>query len=393
MKFLPYVLKHLRRNKVRTLSTVLGMAICIFLVCVLQTMTDAMRKSLESAAPDRLVTRHNVSLVFDLPLAYKPRIERVPGVRRVAVANWFGGYYQDEKNFFANFAVEAEPYLEMYPEIILPPDQKEAFLKDLKGAIVGRVTAEKFGWEVGDTVPLQSVIPPYQLPNRLWEFTIRGIYDVDLDRYPGFDRTMMFFHFRHLYEALGQRVNAGTFYVQIDDPSRAAAIARTIDAEFENSAEQTKTETEQAFFASFAAMGGNLTRLLNFIGMAVAFTVLLVTANTMSMAVRERRTEIAVLKTLGFPGWLVMILILVEALLISVSAGLIGIGLAWLLVRAIPSLPGAGALSFFGITNLTVSAVVASLTFGIAVLLGLSAGFVPAFGSYRARITSMLRTT
>jgi putative ABC transport system permease protein len=390
MKFLPYVLKHLRRNRLRTISTIVGMAVCIFLVCVLQTMTEAMRVGLEAAAPDRLVTRHSVSLVFNLPHSYKPKIERIPGVKSVAASNWFGGYYQDMKNFFPNFAVEAEPYLAMYPEFAIPPDQKAEFLKDMKGAILGRSTAEKFGWKVGDVIPMQSIIPPYQI-GRPFEFTVRGIYDVDLDKHPGTDQTMMFFHYKYLYESTGQRVGVGLYVVQLADPGAAAQVSKTIDQAFDNSDVQTKSETEKAFFGSFAALGGNLATLLNSIGLAVAFTILLVTANTMSMAVRERRTEIAVLKTLGFPSWLVMALILVEALLIGLAAGALGIGLAALFVGVIPSLPGAGALSFFGITRLAISPFVAALTFSIAVTLGVTAGFMPAWGSYRARITDMLR--
>ena len=294
------------------------------------------------------------------------------------------------KNFFPNFAVEAEPYLAMYPEIIVPAAEKEAFLKDMKGAIIGRATATKFGWKVGDVIPMQSIIPPYQI-GRPFEFTVRGIYDVDVAKHPGFDQTMMYFHYKYLYESTGQRAGVGLFVVQIADPGASAQVSKLIDSTFENSDVQTKSETEKAFFGSFAALGGNLALLLNSIGLAVAFTILLVTANTMSMAVRERRTEIAVLKTLGFPSWLVMALILVEALVIGVVAGIVGIGLAALFVGAIPSMPGAGALSFFGITRLTISPWVAALTFAIAVTLGLVAGFMPAWGSYRARITEMLR--
>lgn len=390
MKYLPYVLKHLRKNRVRTVSTILAMAFCIFLVCVLQTTTFAIRAGLDAAAPDRLVTRHRVSLVFNLPNAYKPKLERLPGVKRVAASNWFGGYYQDPKNFFTNFAVESEEYFTMYPEYIVPADQMAAYLKDMRGAMLGRITAEKYGWKIGDTFQLTSMIPPYQVGGP-FEFTVRAIYDTDDERYPGTDGSMMFFHYKYLYERTGQRAGVGIYAVQLADPSQAAAISKAIDSEFENSDVQTKTETEKAFIASFAALGGNLAALLNSIGLAVAFTILLVTANTMSMAVRERRTEIAVLKTLGFPSVLVMILVLVEAAVIGLAAGLLGLALAAGLFAILPSLPGAGFLGFFGISKLAISTPVAALTFGIAVLLGLLAGFVPAWESYRARITEMLR--
>jgi putative ABC transport system permease protein len=390
MKYLPYVLKHLGKNRIRTISTVLGMAVCIFLVCVLQTMTEAMRLAFDAAAPDRLITRHRVSLVFNMPNAYGSKLSGIPGVKSVSASNWFGGYYQDPKNFFTNFAVESETYFPMHPEFSVPPDQYAAYLRDMRGCIIGRQTADAFGWTIGSVIPLTSFIPPYQI-GRPFEFTVRGIYDVDEGRHPGVDKGMLFFHYRHLYEATGQRVGVGTYNVQIDDPAKSASIAKAIDAEFENSDVQTKTESEKAFLASFAALGGNLALLLNAIGLAVAFTILLVTANTMSMAVRERRTEIAVLKTLGFPSGLVMALILVEAVVIGLVAGILGVGLASWFLTILGSLPGAGALASFGITNLKVSPVVAALTFALAVVLSLVAGFAPAWGSYRARITDMLR--
>jgi putative ABC transport system permease protein len=391
MKYLPYVLKHLGKNKIRTLSTIIGMAVCIFLVCVLQTVTEAMRRGLDSAAPDRLITRHHVSLVFNMPNAYGPKLARIPGVKSVAASNWFGGYYQDQKNFFTNFAVESETYFPMHPEFKIPPDQMAEYMRDMRGCVVGRLTAEKYGWKIGDVVPLTSVIPPYQI-GRPFEMTVRAIYDVDLQQNPGTDRSFLFFHYKYLYEGTGQRAGIGTFNVQINDPSQSAAIAKAIDAVFENSDVQTKTETERAFFEGFAALGGNLTRLLNAIGLAVAFTILLVSANTMSMAVRERRTEIAVLKTLGFPSALVMALILVEAVVIGVVSGVLGLGFATAFLAIVPKLPGAGALGAFGISNLAVSPFVSMLTLSIALVLSVLAGFTPAWGSYRARITDMLRS-
>jgi putative ABC transport system permease protein len=391
MKYLPYVLKHLGKNRIRTLSTVLGMAVCIFLVCVLQTMTEAMRQGLEAAAPDRLITRHSVSLVFNMPNAYGPKLARVPGVKNVAASNWFGGYFQDPKNFFTNFAVESETYFAMHPEFEVPPDQMAEYMKDMRGAIVGRTTAKTFGWTIGSVIPLTSFIPPYQI-GRPFEFTVRAIYDVDEAKHPGVDKGMLFFHYKYLYESTGRRAGIGTFSVQINDPSKAAAISKAIDATFENSDVQTKTESEKAFLASFAALGGNLALLLNVIGLAVAFTILLVTANTMSMAVRERRTEIAVLKTLGFPSMLVMALVLVEAIVIGLVAGALGVTLATWFLTVLPNMPGAGALAAFGITNLKVSPLVAFVTFGLALVLSLVAGFTPAYGTYRARITDMLRS-
>jgi putative ABC transport system permease protein len=389
MKYLPYILKHLRRNWIRTTSTILGMAVCIFLICTLQTVLAAIDYSLEAAGAQRLWTRHAVSLMFQVPLSYKARIAAVPGVRRVATANWFNGIYKDPKNFFANFAIDAEEYLAAYPEMQVPPDQRAAFMADRRGALVGRRLAERFGWKVGDVVQLESAIPYYQI-GRPFDFVIRGIYDADLVNNPGTDIQTMFFHFAYVYEATARRTQAGTYVVEIDDPDRAAAISRAIDALFDNSDAQTKTETESAFTAGFISMAGNLSLLLNAIGMAVAFTILFVTANTMSMAIRERRTEIAVLKTLGFPGATVLALVLAESLTIGVLGGAIGLLLGWSSLQALQQVPMLGAiLTFYPRLGLTPA--VASIGLGSAVLLGLAAGIVPAVSAYRARVTEMLR--
>ena len=394
MRFLPYLLKHLRRNWIRTLSTVMAMAVCIFLFCTLQTIIAAVTWGLKSANASRLVTRHAVSLVYNLPITYKDKIEGLPGVKNVASSNWFfgflGGGQPDYRNFFANFAVDGEEYLAIYPEYILTPEEKKAFLEDRRGCIVGPETAAKFGWKVGDTFQLESVIPPYRV-GRPFDFVIRGIYGVDDVKYPGTDGRLMFFNWKYLYESTQERAGVGTFAVEISDPSQAGATSKAIDALFENSDRQTKTETEAAFRAGFVSLAGNLALLLNGIGLAVTFTILLVTANTMSMAVRERRTEIAVLKTLGFGSRLVMALILAEAILLGVLGGAVGLGLSALMIEALPSIPYVGdAVRQF--PNLGLSLPVGVLGFGVALFLGLTAGVVPALNAYRARITDMLRT-
>ncbi len=393
MRYLPYVLKHLRKSWVRTTSTVLAMSVCIFLFCTLQTVIAAVNWGLKSANASRLVTRHAVSLVYNLPIAYKQRIAQLPGVKSVATSNWFFGFpgaTPDFKNFFANFAIDPEEYLAIYPEYLLTPQAKADFLADRRGCIVGPETAAKFGWKVGSSFQLESVIPPYRT-GKPFEFVIRGIYRVDDVRYPGTDGRLMFFHWKYLDEATRGRAGAGTYNVEIADPQQAGAVARAIDAQFENSERQTKTETEAAFRASFASLSGNLALLLNGIGIAVTFTILLVTANTMSMAVRERRTEIAVLKTLGFGSRLVMALVLAESLVLGLLGGAVGLGLGALMIKALPRLPFIGdAVRQF--PNLGLSPQVAALGFAIALFIGLAAGLVPALSAYRARITEALRT-
>jgi len=389
MKFAPLILKHLRRNWIRTLSTVLAMSLCILLFCTLQTVVEAVNFALHAGNAGRLVTRHYVSLVFNLPLNYKQKIEAIPGVKETVMNWWFGGVYRDPKNFFANFATEPQAFLDVYPEIMLPPDQKERWLHDRRGAIVGRKLAQRFGWKVGDTLELESTIPPYRVGHP-FDFVVDGIYDTDEAKYPGTDLNSMYFDYKYLYEATGRNLGIGYLTEKIDDPKNAGAISKAIDAEFENSDTPTKTETEQAFLAGFVAMAGNLAFLLNGIGLAVAFTILLVTANTMSIAVRERQQEIGVLKTLGFSSGLVMTLILSEALLIGALGGLIGIGISVGILKILPSVPMIGDV-LAGYPNFGLSTTTTALGVGIALLLGLVAGFFPAMTGYRARITEVLR--
>src|SRR5262245_53588043 len=265
MKFLPYILKHLRRNWIRTASTVVAIAVCIFLFCTLQSVLAAVDSLLESSSSKRLVTRHAVSLVFDLPLSYENRIATVPGLQRVAISTWFGGTLPAKKegqsdskkaegaegsttdwsNFFPNMAIEAEPYLLMYPEYKLPPDQYQSFMQDQRGALIGRKLADKFKWKLGDTFFLESFIPPYRKPDGPFEFVVRGIFDAD-EKHPNTDTNIMYFHFKYLHEATGRTVTAGTYVSEIADPDQAGTVSKAIDALFENSDNQTRTETEKA---------------------------------------------------------------------------------------------------------------------------------------------------
>jgi putative ABC transport system permease protein len=391
MRYLPYILKHLRRLWLRSLLTVLAMTFCIFVFCVLQTFLAAVNQNLRAGNSSRLVTRHAVSLVFNLPIAYRDRIAGVPDVTNIAMENWFGGARKagDFKDFFPNLAVEAEPFLKMYPEYILTEEEKRAWLDDQSGCILGPSTAQRFGWKIGDTFQLESFIPPYRI-GKPFEFTIRGIYKTDEKNFPGTDKTVMFFHYKYLYEATGRRIGVGTYVTTITDPNQAGTVSHAIDALFENSDAQTHTETEQAFRASFIAMAGNLALLLNSIGLAVIFVILLVTANTMSMAVRERRTEMGVLKTLGFSSGKVMGLVLAEAGVLGALGGAIGIFFSTGMIQALPHLPFIGD-AVRGIADFGLPAKVALTGFCLALGIGLISGLAPALAAYRARITDLLR--
>jgi len=409
MKYLPFVLKHLRRNWVRTGSTVVAMAVCIFLLCTLRSVLAEVDGMLAASSASRLVTRHSVSLTFNLPLAYEARIQSVPGVKRVAKTAWFGGSLPAKKegqadgdsdsttdwsNFFNNMAVDVETYFAMYPELVIPPDQWQSFKETRMGCVIGSKLAKKFNWKVGDKFFLESFIPPYRRRSGPFEFVVSGIYDADSAKFPGTDVSSMYFHYEYLKEGVAPRdVGVGTFMVEINDGNQAASMGKTIDALFENSSATSITETEQAFKASFIAMAGNLAFLLNGIGLAVAFTILLVTANTMSMAVRERRTEIGVLKTLGFSSAHVMGFVVGEALLLGVLGGALGVFGSQALLIGISNTPGiADILAGIGLSGLELKPDVATLGFFIAVVLGLFAGLVPALSAYRARITDILRT-
>jgi putative ABC transport system permease protein len=391
MKFLSLIFKHLRKSWIRTLSTVVAMSVCIFLFCTLHSVLEAVNFGLHSGNAKRLITRHYVSLVNTLPMNYKAKVAAMPGVTNTVINVWFGGIYRDPKYFFANFAVEPEALLQVFPEIMLPEEQKQKWLHDRRGCIVGRKLAEKWNWKVGDTFELESAIPPYRIGHP-FDFVIDGIYDTDEKRYPATDLNSMYFDFNYLYEATKSRSYSGIGWltVEIKDPNQAGAISKAIDAEFENTDVPTKTETEQAFLAGFVSLAGNLSLLLNGIAAAVAFTILLVTANTMSIAVRERQQEIAVLKTLGYTSGLVMLLVLGEALLIGLMGGLLGVVISVAILRLLPRVPVLGDI-VANFPNFGLSVQTLAIGIGFALLLGLAAGLFPALMAYRAKIVDALR--
>jgi putative ABC transport system permease protein len=274
----------------------------------------------------RLVSTNATGIVFTLPIAYANRLQAVPGVESVTWANWFGGRYGDGKRFFATFAVDPKTYLEMYPEMIIPPDQKEAFLRERTAALVGKHLMEAFGWKLGQNVTEQGTIFPGD-----WTFTIRAVY-VPTD--PAIGEDALVFHHEYMEERLGRPGQAGWYILKIDKTENAPTIAKTIDDMFKNSSFATKTGTEQAFNASFATMWGNVSLLMGTIGTAVVFAILLVTANAMMMSARERTREVAVLKTIGFRDTTLFGVVMLEAGVIAVTGAVIGLGGAKLLYKS-----------------------------------------------------------
>jgi putative ABC transport system permease protein len=383
VKYLHLVRKNLGRKKLRTLFTVLSILVAFVLFALLAALRVAFEGGVELAGADRLITIHKVSLIQPLPVSYESDIEAVDGVTAVAHASWFGGVYQDPKNFFGQMAVEPEEWLEMYPEYVLTEEERSAWLRDRTGAIVGRGLADRFGWEVGDRVPLQATIWTKKDGSRLWELTIDGIYDGAEE---GTDTTQMFFHYDYFDEArqFGQGV-VGWYVVRVADPERAAAVAEGVDALFRNSPAETKTATEKAFVQAFANQIGDVGAIVTGILAAVFFTMLLVAGNTMAQSVRERTSELGVLKTIGFTDGKVLGLVLAEALAISFLGG----GLGLFLGAGIVSGVGAGLGQYLPAFYLRG----ADLGLGLALvaLVGLAAGILPALQARRLDVVNALR--
>jgi putative ABC transport system permease protein len=382
MKFLPLVWKNLARRKVRTIFTALSIVIAFLLFGILSAIRVAFGAGVDVTGADRLMTTHKVSIILPLPISYGEQIARVPGVTKITHANWFGGIYKDPKNFFAQYAVEPATYLEIFPEIKLPEAQKRAWLADRTGAIVGRVTADRFGFKVGDHIPIQATIFIKRDGSRMFDFTIDGIYDGP----KGFDTSAFVFQYDYLKEASpGYSANQVGWYVfRIADPRHAQQVVNRVDALFANSPAETKTATEKAFAEGFAKQTGNIGAIIGAIVSAVFFTMLLVAGNTMAQSVRERTSEIAVLKTLGFGNGQVMGLVLAESCLLALSAAALGLGVAWLIDSR--GDPTGGFLPVFYLPP-------RDLLLGLllAAAFGLLTGLLPAYQAMRLPIVDALR--
>jgi len=376
MKYARLIWVNLRRNMRRTVLTVMSVAVAFFLFTTLRSVVTALNAVSEVGSESRLVVSSAMGITFPLPQSYYERLRAQEGVESVTWANWFGGVYVDPSNFFAQFAIDAETYLPMYPEVQVPDDQRTAFLAERTGALVGSGLMERFGWSLGQSVTLQGTILPGD-----WEFTIRAVYDPDP---PSYGDQLFFFHYDYLYEGSNQQMSPGWYALQLADPTAAPIIIDRIDRVFENSTAPTKTETERAFQTGFVTMWGNIGFLVQAIGTAVFFAILLVSANTMMMAGRERIGENAVLKTLGFPDGLLFVLVIVEAVTITLLGGALGVFGARALFG--PSNPMTTFIPGFLVQSSTVV-----LGLSIAFVLGLISGFVPAFQAMRLSVVQSLR--
>jgi len=380
MKYLPLIWRNLLRRKVRTIFTLASVFIAFVLYSFLMVVQTAFSMGVDMAGADRLMMMHKTGLIQLLPISYQQQIGSTPGVTHVSNASWFGGTYQDKANQFAVIAVGTN-YFELYPEASIPGDQLKAWLGDRQGAIVGRASAEKYGWKIGDKVPIQATIwQPKQ--GQTWFFNVDGIYDGQRD----FDKTNFFFHYEYLDEnRRGAYGMVGWYVMRIDDPSHAAEIGGRLDSQFLNSSAETKTSTEKAFLQGFVNQVGNIKAMIIAVLTAVLFTLfLLVLANTMAQAVRERTSELAVLKTLGFSNPLILTLVLGESMLLAIIGG--GLGLAATYFAVERGSFNNAMLPVFIMRNRDVVIGVA-----LCCALGIVAGAWPAATAMRLRITDALR--
>ena len=380
MKFLPLLWKNLWRKKIRTTFTLLSIFVAFILFGLLMTIRTAFTFGVDIAGLDRLVLIHKVSLIMPLPISYEARLQATPGVQVVGHQTWFGGVYQDPSNFFAQMAVNPEPFMKIYPEFKIPPDQVKAWLGDRQGAIVGVDLAKRFGWKVGDRVPIQATIwQPKQ--GQVWDFNIVGLYSGDA----GVDKTQFFFRYDYLDEnRRGGAGLVGWYVVKIADASKSQAMAATFDEMFANSSAETKTTTEKGFVEGFAKQVGDIGAIMIAILVAVLFTILLVAANTMAQSVRERTSEVGVLKTLGFSNGSILAMVLGESIATAMLGGGLGLVVVWLIIRR--GDPTGGMLPVF---MLPARDVVIGVMLTLA--LGLVAGLMPALGAMRLKITDALR--
>jgi putative ABC transport system permease protein len=377
VKFLPLILANLFRKKLRTTLTIGSFMVALFLFGLLVIVRGAFSQGVEVAGADRLVVINKVSLIQPLPLSYRDRIARIEGVKQITFQNWFGGVYQDEKNFFPQFAVDLPTQLIIYPEFHVPDEQWKTFVDDRQGVIVGEGTAKRFGWKVGDRVPIKGTIYP-----GAWEFNVRGIYRGSR---AADDTTQLWFHWDYLDErrTFGKG-DVGWYVVRVTNPDLSVQVAKAIDQEFANSPYETKTDTEKAFQASFVKQMGNIEFLILTIGSVVFFTLLLVTGNTMAFAVRERVGELAVLKALGFSNRFVLLIVMFESLLVAFVGGGLGVVLAKLF--SMQGDPTNGILPFF---YLPLPAM--GLGIVVALFIGVAGGILPAISAMQLRVVDAIR--
>jgi putative ABC transport system permease protein len=380
MKYSRLIFANLFRKKIRLALTLGSFAVALFLFAFLGVVKDAFGRGADVAGADRLVVINRTSIINTIPLSYRDKILRIPGVAYITHNNWFGGVYQEEKNFFPQFVIDPENQRQVFPELIVPDDQWAAFLKDRQGAIVGARTADRFHWKIGDRVPIKTTL----YGGGTWEFNIVGIYH---GKRPADDETQFWFQWDYFEERIpaGVKGQVGWYVLRLKSVDDAVPVAKAIDAEFDNSPSETKTQTESAFAAGWVKQFGNIKFLILAIGAVVFFTLLLVTGNTMAIAVRERTGELAVLKAIGFSDLAVLFFVLGESLVIALVGGVLG------LLLAIAAVPVMGRALNGLLPNLILAPSILITGLCTALIVGLISGLIPGIGAMRMRVVNALR--
>ena len=382
LRHLPLIFKNSVRNRRRSVLTILSIAASLCLLGVLAAVYFVFYHAEPSADQAlRLIVRNRISLANPMPVAYMAQIKRIAGVREAMIFQWFGGTYKDNRdtaNFFGRFGVEADKLATIYPEYQIPAGQRQVFLQERSACVVGRKTAARLGFKVGDKIQIVGDIFPVTL-----DLTVRAIYDSEKDN------ENLLFHFDYLNEAIskGRRDQVFTFVIRMERPEDAANIARQVDDNFRNATNQTKTETEQAFTLSFLAFLGNVKAFLLAICAAVTFTILLVSGNTMAMSVRERMREVGILKTLGFTPGTILFLLVGEAVAIALAGGALGLLLAYGICRLLREAPS----TFADFSSITLPPPIVVLCLGVAALIGVVSSAIPAYSASRRSILDALR--
>jgi putative ABC transport system permease protein len=382
MKYFGFIWKNAWRKKVRTTLTIMSVLVAFLLYALLSAIGYAFTSGANLADAERLVVIDKISLINPLPVSYGSRIATTPGVESVTHASWFGGYYQDPRNQMPQFPVEPREYFEMYPELKIPPEQLEAWANNRIGLVAGEELVAQFGWNIGDRIPLQATIWTKEDGGRTWEFDLEGVFSTDD---PRGGTGYMLFHYDYFEEARAfGKGTVGWYILRIAGGANPVEVANAVDTQFANSPNETKTSTEQAFVESFTKQFGNIALIVTLILGAVFFTLLLVSGNTMAQSVRERISELAVLKTLGFPDRSVLAIVLSESILIMLIGGLLGLGIGWIVVQGLASTLGAYLPGLF----LSPQAALAAL--GLIVAAGTAAGIFPALKAMRLSIVDAL---
>jgi putative ABC transport system permease protein len=378
VKFFGLIRANLFRKKIRFILTIGSFAVALFLFGVLAVVRVAFSGGIDIAGADRLVVINRTSIIQPLPLAYADKIRRISGVKELTYANWFGGVYQDERNFFPQFAMDVDNWRKVFPEFDIPEEQWQNYVKDRQGAIAGAATAKRFGWKVGDRIPIKGTFL-----GGVWEFNLDGIYHGTRQ---ADDETQFWFQWKRFEEQVPAQYkgHVGWYTVKVDHPDDSLPISKAIDTEFANSPFETHTDTEKAFATGWVKQFGNIQFLIMAIGGVVFFTLLLVTGNTMAIAVRERTGELAVLKAVGYSDRFVLLFVLFESLLIAVIGGALGLGLAK--IFTLGGDPTRGLLPFFFLPG---KAILAGL--GVTLAVGAASGVIPAIGAMRLRVVDALR--